>query len=58
MEKFYVNLHKYGNTSGASVPLALDEANREGRLKKGDKVVIVGFGGGLTYGSILFEWSK
>ena len=58
LEKFYVNLHKYGNTSGASVPLALDEANREGRLKKGDKVVIVGFGGGLTYGSILFEWSK
>ena len=58
LEKFFVNLHKYGNTSGASVPLALDEANREGRLKKGDKVVIVGFGGGLTYGSILFEWSK
>ncbi len=58
MEKFYVNLDRYGNTSGASIPLALDEANKEGRLKKGDKVVIVGFGGGLTYGSILFEWIK
>lgn len=58
MEKFYVNLHKYGNTSGATIPLALDEANKEGKLKKGDKIVATGFGGGLTYGSILFEWAK
>ena len=58
MDKFFVNLQKYGNTSGASVPIAIDEANKEGKLKKGDKIVIVGFGGGLTYGSILFEWSK
>lgn len=58
MEKFYINLHKYGNTSAATIPLALDEANKEGKLKKGDKIVATGFGGGLTYGSILFEWSK
>ncbi|EEY35859.1 beta-ketoacyl-ACP synthase III [Pseudoleptotrichia goodfellowii] len=57
LDKFYVNLQRYGNTSGASIPLALDEANKEGKLKKGDKVVMVGFGGGLTYGSILLEWS-
>ncbi|MBP6125158.1 MAG: ketoacyl-ACP synthase III [Leptotrichiaceae bacterium] len=58
MEKFYVNLQKYGNTSAATIPLALDEANREGKLKKGDKIVAIGFGGGLTYGSMLIEWSK
>lgn len=57
LDKFYVNLQRYGNTSGASIPLALDEANKEGKLKKEDKVVMVGFGGGLTYGSILLEWS-
>jgi 3-oxoacyl-[acyl-carrier-protein] synthase 3 len=51
-------LNKYGNTSGASIPIAIDEANRQNRLKKGNKIVITGFGGGLTYGSILFEWSK
>ena len=58
LDKFFVNLHKYGNTSGASIPIALDEASKEGRFKKSDKIVATGFGGGLTYGSILFEWSK
>ncbi len=58
MDKFYVNLDKYGNTSAATIPIALDEAVKEGRIKKGDKIVATGFGGGLTYGSILFEWSK
>lgn len=58
LDKFFVNLHKYGNTSGASIPIALDEASKEGIFKKGDKIVATGFGGGLTYGSILFEWSK
>lgn len=58
MDKFYVNLQKYGNTSAATIPIAIDEANKEGRLKKGNKLVAVGFGGGLTYGSVLFEWSK
>ena len=58
MEKFYVNLQKYGNTSAATIPLALDEANRGGKLRKGDKIVATGFGGGLTYGSMLIEWSR
>ncbi|WAM30886.1 beta-ketoacyl-ACP synthase III [Caldicellulosiruptor naganoensis] len=56
MEKVFVNLHKYGNTSAASIPIALDEAVEEGRIKKGDKVVLVGFGGGLTWASTVIKW--
>lgn len=56
MEKVYTNVHKYGNTSSASVPLALDEANREGRLKKGEHVLLVAFGAGLTWGSSMVRW--
>lgn len=55
-DKLFVNLHKYGNTSGASIPMALCEARDEGRLKKGDKAVLVGFGGGLTWGAALIEY--
>jgi 3-oxoacyl-[acyl-carrier-protein] synthase III len=55
-EKVFVNLHKYGNTSAASVPIALDEANRDGKLKKGDIVLLDAFGGGYTYGSALIRW--
>ena len=55
-EKFFVNIQKYGNTSSASVPLALDEAVREGKIKKGDKVLMLGFGGGLSWGGIILEW--
>ena len=55
-EKVFVNLHKYGNTSAASVPIALDEANREGKLKQGDIVLLDAFGGGYTYGSALIRW--
>lgn len=55
-ERIFVNLHKYGNTSSASIPLALDEANREGRLKTGDMVLLDAFGGGFTYGSALLKW--
>ncbi len=55
-DKLYYIIHKYGNISSASVPVALDEANREGRLKKGDNLVLVGFGGGLTWGSIALKW--
>lgn len=58
MDKFFVNLDKYGNTSAATIAIALDEANREGRIKKGDKLLLVGFGGGLTFGSCILEWSK
>ena len=56
MEKVYVNIDKYGNTSSASVPMAMDEARREGRIKKGDKTVLVAFGGGFTWGAVLIEW--
>lgn len=54
--KFYINLQNYGNTSGASIPIALDEMNEKGMLKKGDKIILVGFGGGLTFGSHLIQW--
>ena len=55
-DKVYVNIDMYGNTSSASVPLALDEANRSGRIKPGDHVVMVAFGGGLIWGSALVRW--
>lgn len=53
--KFFVNLEKYGNTSAASIPIALCEAIEEKKLKKGNKVILVGFGGGLTWGSTIIE---
>ncbi len=56
LEKFYVNLDKYGNTSAAAVAIALDEANRTGRIKHGDYVLMVVFGGGLTWASTIVEW--
>ena len=56
MEKVFTNIHKYGNTSAASVPLALDEARKEGRLHEGDLVLMVVFGGGLTWGAALVRW--
>jgi 3-oxoacyl-[acyl-carrier-protein] synthase-3 len=55
-DKVFVNVHKYGNTSAASIPLAMDEAMREGRLKKGDIVVAVGFGAGLTWAANVIKW--
>lgn len=57
MEKFMVNLDRYGNTSTASIPIATVEAVASGRLKAGDKVVFVGFGAGLTWGALAAEWS-
>jgi 3-oxoacyl-[acyl-carrier-protein] synthase-3 len=56
--KVYANVHKYGNTSSASIPIALDEAAREGLLSKGDNIILVGFGGGLTWASALINWVK
>jgi 3-oxoacyl-[acyl-carrier-protein] synthase III len=56
LERFYVNLDKYGNTSAAAVAIALDEANRSGRIKHGDFVLMVVFGGGLTWASTVIEW--
>jgi 3-oxoacyl-[acyl-carrier-protein] synthase-3 len=56
VEKFYVNLDRYGNTSAAAVAIALDEANRSGRIKAGDYILMVVFGGGLTWASTVIEW--
>jgi 3-oxoacyl-[acyl-carrier-protein] synthase-3 len=56
LERFFMNLATYGNTSAASVPLALDEAVTGGRLKRGQRVVLVGFGGGLTSGAVYLEY--
>ena len=56
MERFFVNVDRYGNTSAASIPIALDEARRIGRIKPGDLTLLVAFGAGLTYGSALIRW--
>ncbi len=56
MDRFFINLDRYGNTSAASVPIALDEARRAGRIKRGDLTLMVAFGAGLTYGSALIRW--
>ncbi|WP_255813294.1 beta-ketoacyl-ACP synthase III [Acidaminobacter sp. JC074] len=55
-DRVHVNLDKFGNTSAGSVPIALDEAVRSGKIKKGDKVVLVAFGGGLTWGALAVEF--
>ena len=55
-EKFYQNMMRYGNTSAASIPIALDEMAEQGLLEKGQKVLCVGFGAGLTWGGALLEW--
>ena len=57
MDKMFVNVDRYGNTSAASVGIALAEAVDEGRIKVGDKVVLVAFGAGLTSGAIALEWT-
>jgi 3-oxoacyl-[acyl-carrier-protein] synthase-3 len=56
LEKFHNNLDRFGNTSGASIGIALDEAYRNGRIKSGDLVLLVAFGAGLTWGSSLIKW--
>lgn len=57
MDKMYVNLDRYGNTSAASVPIALAEAVNEGRVKVGDRIVIVAFGAGFTSGAVTIQWT-
>jgi 3-oxoacyl-[acyl-carrier-protein] synthase III len=57
MEKMFVNVDRYGNTSAASVPIALSEAVDSGRIKVGDRIVLVAFGAGLTSGAIALEWT-
>jgi len=56
LTKFHINLERYGNTSAAAVAIALDEANRMGRFQIGDIILLVVFGGGLTYASSIIEW--
>ena len=56
LEDIYINIDHVGNTSAASVPIALDEANRKGLLKKGDNVALVAFGGGLSWASLMLRW--
>jgi len=58
MEKVVVNVDKYGNTSAASIPIALDEAVKSGRIKNGNTILLVGFGGGLTWASSVIKWCK
>lgn len=55
IDKFYMNISQVGNTSAASIPIALDSMNQKGLLKKGDKIILAGFGAGLTWGSVLLE---
>lgn len=55
-EKFYINVDKYGNTSSASIAIALDEMVRKNLIQSGDKILLIGFGGGLTYGGLIIEW--
>jgi len=56
MDKVYVNIDRYGNTSAASVPIALDEARKKGVIKEGSKTVLVAFGAGFTWGSAVIKW--
>ena len=58
MDKVFVNVEKYGNTSAASIPIALAEAVENKKIKKGDNVVLVGFGAGLTWAACVMKWSK
>lgn len=55
-DRVLINLNKYGNTSAASIPIAMDEAIQQGRLQRGDTVLMSGFGAGLTWGTALFRW--
>jgi 3-oxoacyl-[acyl-carrier-protein] synthase-3 len=57
MDKFVINLERYGNTSTASIPIAMVEALEKGQIKSGDKIVMVGFGAGLTWGALAAEWT-
>lgn len=56
MDRIPINIDRYGNTSAASVPILLDELKRDGKLERGDKLVLAGFGAGMTWGATLLEW--
>ena len=55
-EKMISNIHRYGNTTAASIPIALYEAQHDGRIKRGDLVLLAAFGAGLTWGATLIRW--
>ena len=55
-DKVYNNIQKYGNTTAASIPIALSEAHQQGKVKKGDTVVLAAFGSGFTWGSVIIKW--
>ncbi|MGH7968155.1 MAG: 3-oxoacyl-[acyl-carrier-protein] synthase III C-terminal domain-containing protein, partial [Limisphaerales bacterium] len=55
-DQMFINLHKFGNTSAASVAIALDEAVQSGRVQAGDLLLLVVFGAGLTWGAAVIEW--
>ena len=57
-DRVYVNLDRYGNMSSASIPIALEEAYREGLINKGDNILMVAFGAGLTWASVILKWAK
>jgi len=56
IEKFPMNIEKYGNTSSATIPILLDEMNKKNMLYRGDKILLSGFGGGLSWGAAIIEW--
>ena len=58
MERVIVNIARYGNMSAASIPIALSEAEKDNRFKKGDVVALSGFGAGLTWSSCIMKWAK
>jgi 3-oxoacyl-[acyl-carrier-protein] synthase-3 len=58
MERVFVNLDRYGNTSAGTIPIALAEAADQGRLKHGDNVLLTAFGGGLTWASAVIRWGR
>ena len=57
-EKMSVSVNKYGNTSAASIPLSINQKLQNGKIKDDDTLVLVGFGGGLTWGAIVIKWGK
>ena len=57
-DKMSVSVNKYGNTSAASIPLSIDQELKNGKIKDDDTIVLVGFGGGLTWGAMTIKWGK
>ena len=55
-DKCYMNMSEYGNTSSASIPIVLNELNEKGLIERGDKLLLTGFGGGMTWGTMLISW--